>query len=100
MKKAVLIFLQFILFLLVFLAGSFLHPFGAQWSVTHPTPTSTRYFVPDGLLIMVALYIVILIIEALARRLRTAGILTTIALLLALAAGFLAKFGSVTHDLY
>jgi hypothetical protein len=100
MKKAVLIFLQFILFLLVFLAGSFLHPFGAQWSVTHPTPTSTRYFVPDGLLIMVALYIVILIIEALARRLRTAGILTTIALLLALAVGFLAKFGSVTHDLY
>jgi hypothetical protein len=100
MKNAILTFLQFILFLLVFLAGSFLHPFGAQWSVTHPTPTSTRYFVPDGLLLMVALYIVILIIEALAKRIRTAGIWTTVALLLALAAGFLAKFGSVTHDLY
>jgi hypothetical protein len=52
------------------------------------------------LLLTFALYIALLIIEALAKRLGTAGIWTTIALLLALVVGFLAKFGSVTHDLY
>jgi putative effector of murein hydrolase LrgA (UPF0299 family) len=99
MKKAILLILQFFLFLGVFLVGSFLHPFGFRWSETHITPTTTRYFVPDGLLIMLALYAVILIIQILTKRLR-ASILTTAALLLALAAGLVAKFGSVTHDLY
>ena len=99
MKKAILLILQFFLFLGVFLVGSFLHPFGLRWSVTQITPTTTRYFVPDGLLIMLALYAVILIIEVVSKRFR-ASILTTVALLLALTVGLVAKFGSVTHDLY
>ncbi len=100
MKTAFLLFLQFFLFLGVFLVGSFLHPINLRWFVTQLSPTSTRYFVPDGLLLMIVLYIVLLISEALAKRLRTAGILTTMAFLLALAVGFTAKFGSVTHDLF
>jgi hypothetical protein len=99
MKKAILLILQFFLFLGVLLVGSFIHPFGLRWSETHITPTTIRYFVPDGLLIMLALYAVILIAEVFSKRLRT-GILTTVALLLALATGILARFGSVTHDLY
>jgi xanthine/uracil permease len=99
MKKAILLTLQFFLFLGVFLVGSFLHPFRLQWSVTHPTTNSTHYFVPDGLIIMLALFAVILIGELLAKRFR-AGTLTTVAVLFALIVGLLAKFGSVTHDLY
>jgi hypothetical protein len=99
MKKTILLILQFFLFLGVFLVGSFTHPFALRWSVAQVAPGTTRYFIPDGLLIMLALYVVILLSELLAKRLR-AGILTTMALILALAVGFMAKFGSVTHDLY
>jgi hypothetical protein len=99
MKKAILLILQFFLFLGIFLVGSFLHPFRFQWFLTHPTITSTHYFVPDGLLIMLALFAVILIGELLAKRLR-AVTLTTVAVLLALVVGLAARFGSVTHDLY
>jgi hypothetical protein len=100
MKKAILLVLQFFLFLIVFLAGSLMNPFHLRWNVTQLSPTSTRYFVPDGLLLMIAVYILALICEALAKRLRTASLWTTAAFLLALAAGFLAHFGSATHDLY
>jgi hypothetical protein len=100
MKKAILLILQFFLFLCVFLVGSLMNPFKLRWDVTKLSPTSTRYFVPDGLLLMIALYILILICQVLAKRLRRAGIWTTAAFLLALAVGFLAKFGSATHDLY
>ncbi len=99
MKKAILLILQFFFFLGIFLVGSFLHPLNLRWSETHITPTTIRYFIPDGLIIMLALYAVIVITQALSKRLR-AGIITTAALLLALAVGLLAKFGSVTHDLY
>ena len=100
MKKISLAFLQFVLFLLIFLAGSFLRPIHLTWSVTHPTPTSTRYFVPDGLLLMLALYITILVIEVITKRIRTAGLWTTAAFLLALVVGLMAKFGSVTQDMF
>ncbi len=100
MKKAILLILQFFLFLIVFLVGSFMNPFHLRWNVTQLSPTSTRYFVPDGLLLMIAVYILILICQLLAKRLRRAGIWTTAAFLLALAAGFMARFGSATHDLY
>ena len=100
MKKIVLSVLQFVVFLLVFFAGSLAAPFHQRWFVSHPTATSTRYFVPDGLLCMVGLYLLILIFEAVRKRLSTSGLWTTGAFLFALALGFLAKFGSVTHDLY
>ena len=100
MKKAILLILQFFLFLIAFLAGSLMNPFHLRWNVTQLSPTSTRYFVPDGLLLMIAVFVIVLICEALAKRLRTAAIWTTAAFLLALAAGFMSRFGSATHDLY
>ena len=100
MKKTLSAIGQFILFLLVFLAGSLANPMHLKWSVTHPTLTSTRYFVPDGLIFMIVLYVVILLIEALRKRLLASGLWTTGAFFFALILGFLAKFGSVTHDMY
>ena len=100
MKKALSAIAQFILFLLVFLAGSLANPMHLKWAVTHPTLTTTRYFVPDGLILMIVLYVVILLIEVLRKRLLTSGLWTTGAFVLALILGFLAKFGSATHDIY
>ena len=108
MKKALAIlgqFLLFALFLAVFFAGSFLSvfhldPFHAQWFVSHPTPTTVRYFIPTGLIYMTILYLIVFAIEAAAKRLRTAGLWTTVAFLLALVIGFASKFGFTGHDLY
>ena len=100
MKKALLTFGKFVLFLLVFFAGSLLNPFHLRWMVTHPSPISTRFFVPDGLLLMLGLYVLILVIEAMRKRLLSSGPWTTAALILALVLGYLAKFGLATHDLY
>jgi hypothetical protein len=91
---------QFLLFLLVFLAGSLASPFHLKWGVTVTTPGTTHYFVPDGLLLAFVLYVVILLIEAVRKRLNPAGLYTTGAFLFALILGFLAKFGSVTKDLF
>ena len=108
MKKALAILGQIVLFFLfltvffstIFLGVLHLDPFHAQWFVSHPTPTSIHYFVPTGLIYMTILYLVIFAIEAAAKRLRTAGLWTTVAYILALAVGFASKFGFVTHDLY
>ncbi len=100
MKKILLAFGKFVLFLLVFFAGSLANPFHLKWSVTHPTLFTTHFFVPDGLILAAALYVLILLIEAVRKRLMSSGLWTTGAFILALLFGFLAKFGSVTHDLY
>jgi len=100
MKRAILGFLQFVLFLIVFAAGSFLNPFHLKWFVTHPTPLSTRDFSPGGLILVLALYLVILLVQVVTRKVPWANAITTIALLLALILGFAAKFGFATHELY
>jgi hypothetical protein len=91
----------FALFLALFFTGSILglfhaDPFGApHWFVSHPTATSIRYFVPSGLLLMTILWLIILGIEAAARKIRTAGLWTSIAFAVALLIGLIAKFGWV-----
>lgn len=99
MKNAIFTLLQFLLFLLIFVAGSIFPPFHVQ-HVLSTTPTATRIFVADGLLLMLTLYIVILLIEALSKRLRSAAPWTTVALILAAIAGFMMKFGFLTRSLY
>ena len=96
--------LLFGLFLAIFFVGSFLgllhrDPFPMQWFLTHPTPTTVRYFVPAGFLLMSGLYCVIFIAEAAAHKVRTAGLWTTIMYLLALVVGLVEKFGFTTRDL-
>jgi hypothetical protein len=99
MKKFLSTFLQFFLFLLTFAIGSFAHPFNLRWGLTVTTPTVTRYFVPDGLLLMVILFVLILIMEALMKRLRTFGPWTTLAFVLAAIVGYAIKLGFITRDL-
>ena len=100
MKKFLSTFLQFFLFLLTFAIGSFAHPFNLRWGLTATTPTVTRYFVPDGLLLMIILFVLILIMETLMKRLRTFAPWTTLALVLATVLGLIMKIGFVTHSAY
>ncbi len=99
MKKALVTIVQLGLFLLVFLAGSLFAPFHLE-RVLIVTPGSTRVFVADGLLLMVALYVLIVLVEALTRRLRTAAPWTTAALVLAAIFGFMMKFGFLTRSAF
>jgi hypothetical protein len=92
----------FALFAAIFFAGGILglfhaDPFGApHWFVSHPTLTSTRYFVPSGLILMTILWLIVLAIETAAKKLRTAGLWTTASYAVALIIGLLLKFGWAT----
>ena len=105
MKTALSLIGQLILFALftaIFFAGGILALFHADpfhaphWFVSHPTLTSTRYFVPSGLFLMTILWLIVLGIETAAKKLRTAGLWTTVAYAAALIIGLLLKFGWAT----
>jgi hypothetical protein len=98
MKNFISVFFQSLLFLLVFFAGSIFPPFHIQ-RVLIVTPTVTHLFVADGLLLMLSLYVVILCIQAMTKRLRGHALWTTVALVVAALAGLLMKFGYVTRDM-
>jgi hypothetical protein len=103
MKKALALIAQLILFVAAFAATPILaifDPRHLKWFVSHPTLTSTRYFSPEGLLLMLALYLLILAIEAATKHLRTAGTITSISLVVALLFGVLLKFGWATNVLF
>jgi hypothetical protein len=96
MKRVLSGILQFILFLLVFAVGSFLpgaHLLLPVWSVS---AGAGRIFVYDGLVLMIALYVLILLIATARKRLPVAWPTSTVAFALALVLGLLAKFGFKT----
>ncbi len=95
-KNVFFALLQFVLFFLVFGAGSFFPPFHLE-HVLGTTPDGTRIFIWDGVLLMLLLFVVILLIEALRKRVRTAAPWTVLALVLAGIAGYAAKFGLLTR---
>jgi len=95
MKRVTLTTFQFILFLIVFGAGSFLPPFHLE-HILIATPGFTRIFVADGLLLMFALYVVIVLVEVTKKRLRTSAPWTTLAVILAAVLGLMMKFGFKT----
>jgi len=95
MKKIVFPILQLILFLLVFLVGSLWEPFHFE-HVLIATPGTTRIFIADGLLLMFALYILIVLVQILRKRLRTSAPWTTLAVILAAVFGLMMKFGFKT----
>jgi hypothetical protein len=96
MKNVLFAILKFLLFLIVFFAGSFFPPFHI-YRVVGVTPDGTRIFIWDGFLLMTALFLVLLLIEALRKRLATSGQWTAAAFLLAGIAGYAAKFGFLTQ---
>lgn len=96
MKKALAVLFQFIFFLLVFAVGSFVPPFHIE-RVLSVSPVGTHVFVGDGLVLMTILFVIILVVEALTKRLRAAAPLTTAAVILAAIVGLAIKLGFVTR---
>jgi hypothetical protein len=92
MKRFLAGLLQFILLLVVFFVGSVAPAVGVmpywQWSLG-----SGRVFVYNGLLLMLALYVVFLLIGLVRKRARIAWPTSTVAVVLALVLGLLMKFG-------
>jgi hypothetical protein len=90
-KRALSIFFQFLLLLVAFFVGGLLPVFHILplWSISTGPTTS---FVLDGLFALIFLYMLFLVVAVLRRRLFTSGLNTTIAFLLALVIGFIAKF--------
>jgi len=97
MKKALLVIAQFVLFFVTFAAGSFLAPFHLRQTLAM-TSEGTRAFVWDGVVLMAGLFVVILLIEAVRKRLRAAAPWTTLALALATVAGLILKLGFMTIE--
>jgi hypothetical protein len=97
MKKFLSTVLQFFLFLIVFAIGSFLHPFNLHWGNT-VTAAGERYFVADGLLLTLGLFVVIIIAQAIRKRLCNTT-WTVIAFILAVAAAYAMKLGFITREL-
>ena len=99
MKKAITTILQFFLFLIVFGAFSLFPPFHIE-HVLGTTPTGTRIFIADGLLIALVVYLLIVLIELLMKRLRVSAPWTTIAFVFAAVVGFIMKFGFLTRSTF
>jgi hypothetical protein len=99
MKKVIFTILQFVLFLIVFGAGSLFPPFHFE-HVLIATPGVTRIFVADGLLLMLALFVLIVLVEVMRKRLRTSAPWTTLAVILAAALGLMMKFGFLTRSAF
>jgi hypothetical protein len=97
--------LLFALFVALFFGGGILglfhlDPFGSpHWFVSHPNPTSIRYFIPTGLLLMSILWLLVVGIEAAAKKLKSAALWTTVAYVVALIIGLVMKFGWVQTDM-
>lgn len=96
MKNVLSALLKFVLFLIVFAAGSFLPPFHIE-HVLSVTTDGTRIFIWDGILLMTLLFVVVLLIEALRKRVATSGPWTAAAFVLAGVAGYAVKFGFLTR---
>jgi hypothetical protein len=96
MKKLLSTVLQFVMFLLVYAIGSLFPPFHVQ-RILIASPSSTRIFILDGILITLALYIVIVLGETVMKRLCQVT-WTTIAFVLAILFGYFMKFGFITHE--
>ena len=95
MKNVVITIVQFVLFLVVFAAFSFVPPMHLQ-HVVGSTSDGTRVFIWDGLLIAAVLFVLILAIEAARRRIRTSGLWTTVAFAMAVVIGLAIKLGFKT----
>ena len=93
--KIVLAVLQFLLFLCIFFVGSVILPAFGILPNEVVAIGNRRQFTYDGLVLMLLVYLFILVIEALRKRLRSGG-LTTVAFVLALIIGFWWKFGLKT----
>ena len=93
LKKVFFTFLQFLLFLLVAFLGITMQVLHIIPSHLTKLASGTRGFEWDGVYMMLALLAVILLIEALRKRIRSAAPWTLLALLLAAIAEYAMKLG-------
>jgi hypothetical protein len=98
MKIILLTILQFLLFLLAFFVGSFLYIFLHLPPVVSVLANGTRGFQWDGVLLMLALFVLILLVQASRKRLGSGVPWTTLAFVLASIAGLAMKFGFLSFD--
>jgi hypothetical protein len=91
LKRALSIFIQFLMLLIAFFVGGLLPVFQILplWSISSG-PTSS--IVLDGLFALIFLYMLFLVIAGARRRLATSGLNATIAFVLALLIGLIGKF--------
>ena len=97
MTKTILFLLQTLVFLVVMALGSFTRPFHLQ-SVVTETATSGRIFVWDGIVLMLAIGAIVLLAERAARRFRSQGPWTAVAMALAAFLGLALKLGFITKE--
>lgn len=97
MKKILAFILQSALLLICCAVGSFVRPFHIE-KVTRLSPGLTYIFVWDGFLLMAAVYLVIVLIESVSRRLKSVP-MTTLALALATVLSVAIKLGRITQEL-
>jgi hypothetical protein len=98
-KTFIFTFLKFAMFLFLFFVGGIgILPLFHFPSLVTKFAAGTRGFQWDGVVLMLALYVLILLIEAVRRRLRSLAPWTTLALLLASIAGLAMKFGFMTIE--
>ncbi len=97
MKKALWLVLQTVLLVVANAVGFFLQPFHLTRTLAAGA-AQTRTFTWDGMVLMLVVFVIVVGIEAAAKRLRTAGALSTVALVLATCLALLMKFGFATHD--
>ena len=95
-KNVFACFAQFLLFFAIFAVFSFVPPLHLE-HVVGTTPDGPRVFIWDGLLIAAVLFVVILLIESAMKRIRTAGVWTSIAFVLAVVIGLAFKLGFKTN---
>jgi hypothetical protein len=93
--KILLAILQSLLFFVVFAAGSFWAPFKIAHIIAY-SPRGSRVFYWDGIILMLVVFAVILLIEVLRKRLRTAAPWTVAALAVATGIGLYCKLGFLT----
>ena len=91
-KRAFSVTLQTLLLLAVFFAGSVVLPALNLLPMWRVALSPTRFFVLDGLVLLLAAYAALLLIALAARRLPSNWFLSTLALVLALALGLAMKF--------
>ena len=104
MKKAIVTILLFLVFLVVFAAGSFMPPFHVQSILQNAGPAGpagsiapVRIFIWDGLLLAAGVFVLVLLIEVVTKRLRRAAPWTTLAFALAAVLGLAMKLGFITR---
>lgn len=86
---------QFLLFFIVFGIGS-CSPRPKIMQTLGTTPEGTRVFVWDGLILMLAIFVFILLLELFRKRIRESAPWTVTALVAAAGIGFILKFGLLT----